>query len=90
MPNLDDYSFEQWSHRPENHPKGGKMKVHLRADEANGTHTKVTVFMNGSHCGQLCMKEEESIFFHELIMRSKYPLPTDEIISSGIWFKENP
>ena len=64
------------------------MRVHLRADEANGTHTRVTVFMNGGNCGQLCMREEEAIFFHETFMRSKYKTPEDEIVTSGIWFKE--
>jgi len=62
------------------------MKLHLRADEANGTHTRFTVFMNGANCGQLCMSEDEAIFFHEVIMRSSYWLKTDEYYSSGHWF----
>ncbi len=61
------------------------MKLHLRADEANGEHTKVTVFMNGGNCGQLCMKEKEALFFHEILMTSTWSLPKDEIISSGKW-----
>jgi len=28
------------------------MKVHLRSDETNGTHTKFTVFLNEANCGQ--------------------------------------
>jgi hypothetical protein len=65
------------------------MKIHLRADEANGEHTKVTVFMNGANCGQLTMREDEAIFFHEVILQSNYRIPGDEMYSSGIWTKEN-
>jgi hypothetical protein len=64
------------------------MKVHLRADEANGTHTRFTVFMNGANCGQLCMREDEAIYFHEVLTRTEYTIPEDEIFSSGIWTKE--
>jgi len=62
------------------------MKLHLRADKATGTHTTFTVFMNGSNCGQLCMREDEAIFFHDIIMQSKYKIPSDEIFTSGHWF----
>jgi len=48
------------------------MKIHLRADEANGVHTKVTVFMNGGNCRQLTMREDEALFFHEVVMRSTW------------------
>lgn len=63
-------------------------KVHLRADSANGEHTKFTVFMNGANCGRLTMKEKEAIFFHDTIMRSTWPLKgKDEVITSGKWSK---
>jgi len=65
-----------------------KMKVHLRADEANGHHTKFTIFMNGANCGQLCMEEAEAIFFHHLVIMSNYSV-FGEVISSGKWRKEN-
>lgn len=61
------------------------MKVHLRADEANGVHTKFTVFMNGANCGQLVMNEDEAIFFHHLVMMSNYKIYADEVKSSGKW-----
>lgn len=64
------------------------MKVHLRADEANGTHTRFTIFINGGNCGQLCMREEEAVYFHELVSRSNYKIETDEIYSSGKWTKQ--
>ena len=63
------------------------MKFHLRADEANGTHTKITVFANGGNCGQLCMTEEEALFFHDTIMRSTWT-HQGEVVTSGIWVKE--
>jgi hypothetical protein len=60
------------------------MNVHLRADEANGTHTRFTVFVNGANCGQLCMREDEAIYFHHMAMMSVYSKP-GEVISSGKW-----
>ena len=65
------------------------IKVHLRADRADGTHTRFTVFINGGNCGQLCMREDEAIYFHEVIGRSTYKLPEDEFISSGRWSLES-
>jgi len=64
------------------------MKIHLRADEADGQHTKFTIFMNGANCGQLVMNEDEAVFFHDLVMLTGYKLSTDELISSGRWVKE--
>jgi len=64
------------------------MKVHLRADEANGTHTKFTVFMNGANCGQLIMTEDEAVYFHEVMSRTSYKREGDEIYSSGKWVKD--
>lgn len=68
------------------------MKIHLRADAADGTYTKVSVIMDGINCGQLTMPEESAIFFHEVLVRSTYKLPEDKYYSSGHWFvdKDNP
>jgi len=66
------------------------VKLHLRADEADGTHTKFTVFMNGGNCGQLCMTEAEAIYFEARITLSKYETTGDEVRSTGKWFKEIP
>ena len=63
---------------------GGKMKLHLRADEANGEHTKVTVFFNGANCGQLIMRQDEAIYFHQLVMMSGWKKP-GEVVTSGKW-----
>ena len=59
-------------------------RIHLRADEANGQHTRFTVFCNGANCGQLCMRESEAIYFHDALMFSRYPKAGD-IITSGEW-----
>ena len=64
------------------------MKIHLRADRANGAHTSFTVFMNGGNCGALTMREDEALFFHDLVMHSTYFLKTDERLTSGIWIKD--
>ncbi len=63
-----------------------RMKVHLRADEATKQHTKFTVFMNEKNCGQLCMSEEEAIFFHDTFMFSQYKTSEDSFVSSGVWW----
>ncbi len=66
------------------------MKLHLRADSANGEHTRFTVFMNGANCGQLTMREEEAVFFHDLVILSGAKLKTDEIYTSGRWTAAEP
>ena len=63
-----------------------KSRLHLRADSANGEHTKITVFSNGGNCGQLTMKEEEAVFFHDIVMMSMWARP-GEVRTSGIWIK---
>lgn len=63
--------------------------IHLRADSANGFHTKVTVFMSGANCGQLTFREDEASAFHEIIMRTSWKLPEDMLKSSGRWCKED-
>lgn len=64
------------------------MKLHLRANEANGKHTKFTVFMNGANCGELVMDEEEALFFHDLVLSAPRKLLTDKVYSSGKWVHE--
>ena len=64
------------------------MKIHLRADEANETHTRFTVFMNGGNCGQLCMTQKEAFHFHDIIIRSTYRIAGDEYYASGRWAPE--
>lgn len=64
------------------------IKLHLKADSANGKHTKVTVFMNGVNCGQLCMLEKEAIFLHDIIILSNHKIKEDDVYSSGKWTLE--
>lgn len=35
------------------------MKIHLRVDTANDTHTRFTCFVNGASAGQLCLRADE-------------------------------
>ena len=74
------------------------MNFHFRADDANRwkkalshyrevkaeTYTRITVFANGRYCGNLCMKEDEALYFHQLVMTSRWSNP-EEVITSGIW-----
>ena len=34
------------------------------------------------------MTEKEAVYFHEVITRTNYKIPEDEIYSTGKWFKE--
>lgn len=64
------------------------MELHLRANSANGTHVRFTVFMNEANCGQLTMKEDEAIFFRERLLRFDPKSIHDEVYYSGNWTKE--
>ena len=64
-----------------------KLLIHLRADSANGKHTRFTVFVNSVNCGQLCMLEDDAILVHDALVHGQYLTP-DEIRTSGIWSKE--
>ena len=44
------------------------MDIILRADEANGVHTRFTVLINGANCGQLCMSDDEAIAFYAITL----------------------
>jgi len=63
------------------------MKITLRADEANGTHTRFTVFANGANCGQLCMREDEATAFYMIISNGVSPT-MDEFLGKGKWAAE--
>jgi len=60
------------------------MKVHLRADEHNAEHTRVTVFCNGANCGQLCFRNYEATQFHQIVAGG-CGKDVDEFVSSGKW-----
>ena len=42
--------------------------------------------MNECRCGQLIMSEAEAAFFCDTLMHSKYKIPGDSFVSSGIWW----
>lgn len=58
------------------------MKIHMRFDDSNPTHTRFTIFIDGKNCGQLCMGTEESVRFHNIVNDGCIP-PFEEFISSG-------
>lgn len=69
------------------------MKIHLRADSANGVHTKVTVFLNGANCGQLTMGDAEAVNFLQIIeLGCASTTGIDELRDTGRWAapEENP
>ena len=65
------------------------MKLHLRADEIDGQHTKFTVLINDRNCGQLCMFEKEAVRFHDLVILSNIKTESDKYYSSGYWIKKD-
>ena len=60
------------------------MKITLRADEANGTHTRFTVFVNGANAGQLCMLEEEAVTFYQIVSNGCCS-NIDTFVGKGRW-----
>jgi hypothetical protein len=60
------------------------MKVTLRADDVNQSHTRFTVFVNGGNCGQLCMVNTEAIAFYMIVNNGCHPR-IDEFLGKGHW-----
>lgn len=61
------------------------MKIHMRFDESNAEHTRLTLFINGSNCGRLCVRTDDVIHLH-MVLSHGLSMPTDEFVSSGkVW-----
>ena len=43
------------------------MKIHLRFNESNSEHTRVTIFVNDANCGELCLRTSEVGSFHQIV-----------------------
>ena len=63
------------------------MNIVLRADSANGAHTRFTVFMNGANCGQLCMTDPEAVAFYMIVQNGCHS-KLDEFLGKGKWQPE--
>jgi hypothetical protein len=64
------------------------MKIHLRIDESNPTHTRFTVFANGANCGTLVLRTDEFFHFHQIVGMGCCK-DIDEFISTGTpWTEE--
>lgn len=59
------------------------MRIHLRIDDANPTHTRFTVFVNGGNAGQLCLRNEEFDDFAEIVAEGICPLKGDGFKRTG-------
>lgn len=64
------------------------MKIHLRANHANGVHTRFTVFINKANCGELTMRDEEASTFHMIVEQGCKETLGDKFVSSGKWTKD--
>ena len=66
------------------------MRVHMRFDGTD-SHTRVSLFVNGAHCGELVLRPVEAIWLHHILLKGCQGLrrPGDEhaqaftFISSG-------
>lgn len=63
------------------------MKIHLRAESANGHHTKFSVFINGALSGTLTMREDEAVAFHMIVFTGANK-DLDQVVSTGKWVQE--
>jgi len=72
------------------------MKIHVRIDESNPTHTRMTLFLNGQNCGQLCVGTEDIPTMKRVFANGMNPYTVDdegdEYVESGKMFygKEAP
>lgn len=65
------------------------MKVHMRFDESNQEHTRITFFIDGKNVGQLCLGTEDAVALH-MILSNGLNMPNDEFVSSGrVWSEED-
>ncbi len=54
---------------------------HLRFDENNEQHTKMTLFMRGANIGQLTLDNEEAVWLHHIIQKGCKELGFDFLAS---------
>jgi hypothetical protein len=54
------------------------MKLHLRANETNAKHTRLTLFVNGANCGELCLLNAEAIWLCHILSKG-----TDALSPAG-------
>lgn len=65
------------------------MKIHLRADSANGHHTAFSVFVDGANAGRLTMRQSEASIFRGAV-RSGLSEAFDSFSESGTWSVGSP
>lgn len=58
------------------------MKIHWRIDESNITHTRLTLFLNGQNCGQLCIGTDDVVSFL-MIQQNGHHREIDEYKETG-------
>ncbi len=58
------------------------MKIHWRIDESNATHSRLTLFVAGKNCGQLCLGTPDLGHFL-MIFRHGLSPTMDEYRESG-------
>lgn len=65
------------------------MKIHMRFDASNAEHTRITLFINGANCGQLCVRTDDAVHLH-MVLAYGLNMPEDEFVSSGrVWGAED-
>jgi hypothetical protein len=48
------------------------MKIHIRIEDSNAAHTRLTVFLNGANTGTLCMRTEDEVVPFLMLLRSDF------------------
>ena len=59
------------------------MKIHMRLDESNAVHTRLTVFLSGANCGQLTMQTETEVVHFLMIFRHGLSDALDDYRETG-------
>lgn len=71
------------------------MNIHLKFNSTNGTHTRMSLFVNNKLTGNICMSPDEADWFHETLSAGAQLLSIDgmipiDFISSGIHRPDEP
>ena len=58
------------------------MKIHIRFEGSNPTHTRMTFFLDGKNCGRLCVGTEDVVTL-SMILRNGISRNMDTYVESG-------
>lgn len=52
------------------------MRLHIKIDDENEVHTKITIFIDGANCGQLCLSSGDWPVVKNVLSEGTMLIPT--------------